>query len=61
MPGKRRQHLLTDGGEHGFIAPCRGGDEVVQRLVQAGHLGWIETAAIGSTLLRSPGSSRPVQ
>jgi len=38
---RARQHLRTDGGEHGFIAPCRGGDEVVERLVQAGYLGRI--------------------
>ena len=43
MPGEGRQHLLADRGEHRFIAPRRGGDEVVQRLVQAGHLGRIET------------------
>ncbi len=43
MPGEGRQHLLADGGEHGIVAPRRGGDKVVQRLMQAGHLGWIET------------------
>ena len=43
MPGEGRQHLLADGGEHRRIAPRRGGDEVVQGLVQAGHLGWLET------------------
>jgi len=42
MPGKGRQHLRADGGEQGIVAPRRGGDEVVQRLMQAGRPGWIE-------------------
>ena len=35
MPHQGRQHLLANRGKHGRIAPCCGGDEVVQRLVQA--------------------------
>jgi hypothetical protein len=53
-----RQHARADNVQDGFIAPFRLGDEVMQRLV--GRLNALR-AAIGSTLLRLPGSSSPVQ
>jgi hypothetical protein len=37
-----RQYLLTHGGEHGCVAPRCCGDEVMQCLMQAGHVGRVE-------------------
>ena len=42
MPGQGGQHLLANRGEHGRVAPRGRGDEVVQRLVQAGHAGRVQ-------------------
>ena len=36
------QHLLADRGQHRRVAPRRRCNKVVQRLVQAGHVGWVE-------------------
>jgi hypothetical protein len=43
MPGEGGQNLLTDRREQGGVAPGRGGDEVMQRLVQTRHVGRVET------------------
>src|SRR3954469_4289635 len=43
VPAKGGQHLLANRGEHGRVTPRGGGDEVLQRLVQAGHAGRVET------------------
>ena len=59
MRGQCRQHLLAHGGEHGRIIPRGLGDEVMQGLVGCLDMPRIEPG--GSMLLRSPGSSRPVQ
>src|SRR3954454_24103560 len=37
-----RQYLLTHGGKHGCVAPRCCGDEVMQCLVQTGHVGRVE-------------------
>ena len=36
------QHRLADRGQHRRVAPRRRCNKVVQRLVQAGHVGWVE-------------------
>jgi hypothetical protein len=59
MPGQCGQHLLAHRREHSRIIPPGLGDEVMQGLV--GCLDMPRIEAGGSMLLRSPGSSRPVQ
>ena len=61
MPLDRRQHLRPHRGQDRRIVPVRLGHHVVQRLMFGLHMGGSSRAAIGSMLLRSPGSSRPVQ
>jgi hypothetical protein len=61
--GQARQRPIPHRGEHGPVVPRRLGGEVVHRLVRgaAPTRRGASLAAIGSTLLRSPGSGRPVQ
>jgi hypothetical protein len=61
VPLDRRQHPLAHRGKHGRIVPSRIGHHMVHRLVLGLHSVRAIRAAIGSTLLRSPGNSSPVQ
>jgi hypothetical protein len=56
-PFYQRQHASTDRCQHGVIGPVGPGDEVVQRLVGRLRPFGRYATAIGSTLLRAPGSS----
>jgi hypothetical protein len=59
VPGQCGHYLLAHRREYGRIVPRRLGDEMMQGLV--GCLDMPRIEAGGSMLLRSPGSSRPVQ
>jgi len=65
--GHLRQDVVADGLEEKLVIPGRYGNDVMQRLMSAPDIVRIETglgarrAAMGSTLLRSPGKRRPRQ
>jgi len=65
--GHLRQDVVADGLEEKLVIPGRYGNYVMQRLMSAPDIVSIETglgsrrAAMGSTLLRSPGKRRPRQ
>lgn len=58
---KGRQNLRPHDAKHGIVRPVRFRHEVMQRLVRRLDTTGSTRAAIGSTLLRSPGKSSPVQ
>jgi hypothetical protein len=65
--GHLRQDVVADGLEEKLVIPGRYGNYVMQGLMSAPDIVRIETglgsrrAAMGSTLLRSPGKRRPRQ
>jgi len=61
LPLDRRQDQFAHIGLHLFVALRRVGDKMQQRSVCATTRAGAVNAAIGSTLLRSPGTSNPRQ
>ena len=57
----RRQYHLAHFGQNTLVRPRRVADEVQQRLMLCRRSIGAVTAAIGSTLLRSPGMIKPMQ
>jgi hypothetical protein len=55
------EHLLPHWLQQLLVVPRRVGHQVMQRLMHARTWSGAKRAAIGSTLLRSPGNRSPVQ